>query len=71
MDISIIITTALAIIGGATVGLRIIAPLTKTKIDNKILKWLELILSNISFDSKSKVVNLFKGDETINIKIKK
>ena len=70
MDIATIITTVLAVIGASTVALRIIAPLTKTKIDNKILRWLEIIFENVSFDSKAKVLSLFKGEEVIDIKVK-
>jgi len=58
MDIITILTLALSIIGGATVLLRIIAPLTKTNIDNKILKFLELIIANVAIDSESLIVKL-------------
>jgi len=56
----IILETILLIIGGATVLFRIIAPLTKNKLDDKILCWLTKILE---------IVSLHKADNSVNIKI--
>jgi len=71
MTIIEIITLILSIIGGASILLRIIAPLTKTKIDNKILKIFEWILENISIDSQSKIVNIKDKGRTLKIKLKR
>ena len=70
MDIISIITIALAVIGGATILLRIIAPMTKNKIDNKVLKVFEWILANISFDSKGIIAVKLEGN-TLSIPLKK
>jgi hypothetical protein len=70
MDIITIITSILTIIGGATMILRIIAPLTKNNVDNKVLFFLESLLEIVSFDSKSKILTL-NDSEKITIKIKK
>ena len=55
MDIVNIIQIALPVIGGATVLLNMIAPLTKWKGDDKILaflkKFLEVVSLNIKEDS--------------------
>ena len=51
----------LEIIGGATILLRIIAPLTKAKWDNNILRSFEVILKAIS-------LNLNDNKITINLK---
>ena len=71
MTIIEIITIALSIIGGASILLRIIAPLTKTNVDNKILKIFEWILENISIDSQSKIVNIKDKGRTLKIKLKR
>lgn len=61
MDIMMILSIGLQIIGGATILLRIVAPLTKTNIDNKVLEVLTKIL---------KVVSLNVKDSKLEIKIK-
>jgi len=48
-----IILVALQIIGGTSVVLKVVAPLTKWKGDDKILKFLEKILKIISLDTDS------------------
>jgi len=70
-DLISIITIVLASIGAATILLRAIAPLTKTNIDNKILKVFEWLLENISLDSKSKIVTLFKEKNILKIPLKR
>jgi len=55
---------ALQIIGGATVLFRTIAPLTETKKDDKILKFLEAILANVA-------LNKSDGDSKLEIKLKR
>ncbi len=51
MEISTIITIATGIIAGSSVLLKYIAPLTETKVDNRIQKVLVKILRFISQDS--------------------
>jgi hypothetical protein len=53
VDVTTIITTTLSIIGGATVLLRTIAPMTKTLADDNILKFLERLLELVSLDTKA------------------
>lgn len=62
MDIINIIFTTLQVIGGATVLLNIIAPLTETRVDDKILKFLEKIL---------KIVSLNRDNGKLEIELKK
>ncbi len=57
-----IINTILAVIGGATILLNIVAPLTKNKKDDKVLKFLKLILSKVS-------LNIENGESVLKIKI--
>jgi len=68
MDAVAIISTVLSVIGGATVLLRMVAPLTKTQFDNKVLKILEDVLGVVSLDSK-----VVEGKKTtfLNIKLKR
>ena len=65
MDIANIISIGLSIIGGATVLLNMIAPLTKWKGDDKILsflkKFLEAVSLNVADDGKTKVEILIKN----------
>lgn len=65
MDISSIIQIALTIIGGSTVLLNIIAPLTKWTGDDKILKVLKQILEYVSLNVND------KGQSKLEIVIKK
>lgn len=58
------ITLGLQIIGGATVLLNIIAPLTKTQKDDSILAFLKKILSAIS-------LNVGEEESILKIKIKR
>lgn len=69
MNITNILTIALSVIGGATIILRSVAPLTKTKLDNKVLEILKTITSIVSLDSEG--LRLFKGDSFITIPINK
>jgi hypothetical protein len=71
IDVFQILTLTLTIMGGATALLRIIAPLTKTNIDNKILKFLTTILENVALDSDSKIVSIFSGEYTLRVKLPK
>lgn len=41
MDFSILISSALGLLAGAVVALKVIAPLTRTKVDDKVLERLE------------------------------
>ena len=61
VDIVAWISVGLSIIGGATLLLQIVAPLTKTKLDNKVLRVLEKVLE---------VVSLNKTKTKLEIKIK-
>ena len=69
MSITNVLTIMLSIIGGATIVLRAVAPLTKTKIDNKVLEILKTISSIVSLDSEG--LKLFNGDSFITIPINK
>lgn len=53
MDIINIIATALQIIGGATVLLNILAPLTENKVDDKVLAFLNKLLKIISLNREN------------------
>lgn len=63
MDILNILQLILTVIGAASVVLKIIAPLTKTKKDDKVVAFLEKLLKNVSLDSE-------QGKLTIDIKKK-
>jgi hypothetical protein len=52
---------ALTIIGGATILLNVIAPLTKTKLDNKALRFLKRALEMVS-------LNRVDGEVVISVK---
>ena len=41
MNLSMILSAAVGLIAGAVVALRVIAPMTKSKIDDEVLKRLE------------------------------
>ena len=62
MDVIIIINTILSVIGGATILLNIVAPLTKNKTDDKILIFLKTVLKRVSLNM---------GDNKLVIDIKK
>jgi len=64
LDIVQIINFGLAAIGVATIGLNIIAPLTKTKKDDKVLKVLKRVLEVVS-------LNVDKDKSVLKIKIPK
>ncbi len=53
-----IILIGLNVIGGATVLFRIVAPLTKTQLDNKVLRALELILKYVSLNKENKTLTI-------------
>ena len=57
-NIITILNLALAAIGLATIGLRVIAPITKTKVDNKILKYLIVILEKVSLNMDTKELKI-------------
>ena len=65
-----IIMIAFSTMSIATILLRIIAPLTKNKLDNKILKVLNWILTNVSLDSKGVIAIKLEGEQ-ISIPLKK
>ena len=58
VDVFTILSVTLQIIGGATILLKMIAPLTKNKTDDHILKIIEKLLSLISLDSNSKEIKI-------------
>lgn len=60
VDIATIISATLMVIGGATVLLRIVAPLTKNTADDSIVKYLEKFLELVSLDSKAADGNVLK-----------
>jgi len=61
-DIIQIFSIVTSVIGVATVGFRMIAPITETKQDDKILKALELILRRVALN---------KDEGTITVKVGK
>lgn len=61
MEVITIIQMVLTIIGGATVLLRMVAPLTKTKKDDIVVEFLLKFL---------KMVSLNLDDSTVKIKVK-
>lgn len=69
MEITQIVEIALIVIGGATVALRIIAPLTANKTDDKILQFINKTLEALSLDSKF-LDNKFKN-KILSIKLKR
>ena len=62
MDVTIIISTILSVIGGATVLLNILAPLTKNKTDDKVLIFLKKVLKRVSLnmDDNKLVIDIKK-----------
>ena len=62
MDIIIIINTILSVIGGATILLNILAPLTKNKTDDKVLIFLKKVLKRVSLnmDDNKLVIDIKK-----------
>jgi len=58
MDIISIISTVFSIIGTATVLFRIIAPLTETKVDDKILQGLTKLLEMVSLNKNTKSLEI-------------
>lgn len=62
LDIMQIFSIITSIIGVATVGFRIVAPITETKQDDKILKALEIILRRVALN---------KDEGTITVKVDK
>ena len=62
MDVIIIINTILSVIGGATILLNILAPLTKNKTDDKILIFLKTVLKRVSLnmDDNKLVIDIKK-----------
>lgn len=51
MDIQTILVIAFGVLSGASVALKYIAPLTETKIDNKVYKFLVKLLRVLAQDS--------------------
>ena len=58
MDIITIVGIGLQIIGGASILLKMIAPYTETKKDDKIVKVLDKILKSISLDTNTKLLQI-------------
>ena len=65
MDITSMIQIALTVIGGATVLLNVIAPLTKTKKDDKVLNFLKKLLEAVSLNVND------KGETKLEIVVKR
>ncbi len=61
IDIAYYVLLGLQIVGGATVAFRILAPLTASKKDDKILQFLELVLEKVALN---------KDNSKIEVKIK-
>ena len=64
----------LQILGGASIILRVVAPLTRTKTDDKILRFIDELLRTVSLDSNSKglkKLEIKRGDDKIDIPLKK
>ncbi len=62
--------TVLTIIGGASILLKVIAPLTKSKTDDKILYWIKKILSITSINMEDKTLGIRTKELEIKIKQK-
>ena len=58
----------LSVVGGATLVLNIIAPMTKNKKDDKVLYWLKLILSKVALNVKDETLVV---DKKLTIKLKR
>ena len=74
MTVASIVTTVFTVLGVASVLLRIIAPLTKNKVDDKFSKFLDELLRIISLDSNSKNLKrleIGRGDDKITIPLRK
>lgn len=54
MDLSILISAAVGLIAGAVVALKVIAPLTKTTVDDKVLARLEQLEKMLDAATTSK-----------------
>ena len=68
IDIMNWVQIALTVIGGASVILGVIAPLTKSRADDKILYWIKKILSVTSVNLEDKTLGI--RTKTLEIKIK-
>ena len=60
MDVIQIMNIVLSVIGGATIAFRLLAPLTESKKDDKVLQVLETILRRVAFN---------KDEGTIKVRI--
>ena len=62
MDVTIIISTILSVIGGATILLNILAPLTKNKTDDTVLIFFKKVLKRVSLnmDDNKLVIDIKK-----------
>ena len=65
-----IVQTALTIIGGVSVLLGVIAPLTKNQKDDKILYYIKKFLSMVSLNMSDKSLNINSNQLEIKIKQK-
>lgn len=70
VDIMNIAQIALTVIGAASVVLSIVAPLTKSSTDDKILYWIKKILSITSINVEDKTLGIRTRELEIKIKQK-
>jgi len=70
IDIMNIAQIALTVIGAASVILSVIAPLTKSKTDDKVLYWIKKILSITSINVEDKTLGIRTKELEIKIKQK-
>lgn len=71
MEIIHIIDIALTVIGAATVALKVIAPMTKTLKDDKVLNFLKKLLAMVSLNVDDKTLNIDNNYANLTIKVKK
>lgn len=71
MDLINVAQAVLTAIGGLSVVLGVIAPLTKNKTDDKILYWAKKILSIASLNVSEKTLGFKTDDLSVTIKKKK
>lgn len=70
MEVMQIIELGLTVIGGATILLNVIAPLTKNVKDDKILLFLKKVLAAVSVNVDDKTLNINSKKATLEVKIK-
>ena len=70
IDIINIVNIALTIVGGVSVVLGIVAPLTKNVKDDKILFWIKKVLSMVSVNVNDKTMKLDSNRASLEVIVK-